>query len=79
MRKQREAKTQEFSSTGNPTKVSWAFGEDVTFLKTKVWWLVRMGCPKYSLVVPRFCVSEIIIQEDGSKHPDELIVYQRVI
>lgn len=47
-RKEKETRTWEFSGIADPTKASCAFGGDVTFLKTKAWWSVKMGCPKYS-------------------------------
>lgn len=43
------------------------------FLKTKICWLVRMDCPKHGPAVPQSSVLwEQIIQEDGSKYPDEV-------
>lgn len=60
-------------SMSDPTKASWAFSGDTTFLKGLA--VGKNGLPQIrpdgSQVL---CLVENIIQEDSSKHPDEVIL-----
>ena len=53
-----EAKKKQILQNSQAQLTPWAFRGDVTFLKTKAWRLVKMGCPKYSLALFRYSPSQ---------------------